>query len=134
MQIMVCGSIGYGGAEEIRHLYSFLRNEGFDTIDHMDNQGMDYSNINDFRDKKDLSARIVLHDLENIKRAEVLVVLANKPSYGAAIEMFIGKSSAKRVILFAKDRVPTPWPINFSDDVVKSEEELVKVLHKLEQR
>ena len=84
---MVCGSIGYGGAEEIRHLYSFLRNEGFDTIDHMVNQGMDYSNINDFRDEKDLSARIVLHDLENIKRAEVLVVLANKPSYGAAIDL-----------------------------------------------
>jgi hypothetical protein len=48
--------------------------------------------------------------------------------------MFVGKTSAKRVILFAKDSVPTPWPINFSDDVVKSEEELVKVLHKLEQR
>jgi hypothetical protein len=68
---MVCGSIGYGGAKEIRQLYSFLRNEGFHTVDHIDNEGMDYSNINDFRDKKDLSARIVFHDLEYIKRAEV---------------------------------------------------------------
>ena len=134
MQIMVCGSIGYGGVEEIKHLYSFLYKEGFKTVDHLVEKGMDYSGINDFRDKKDLSSKIVNHDLEYVKKADVLVVLANKPSHGTAIEMFVAKSSGKKIILFAKDPVPTPWPVNFSDDICTSDEELIKLLRKLEQR
>ena len=62
-----------------------------------------------------------------------MVVLANRPSYGEAIEMFIAKSSGKRVVLLAKDPVPTPWPVNFSDDITTTKEELFKLLHKLEQ-
>ena len=68
MKIMVCGSIGYGGIHEIRQMYSFLGNEGFDIIDHLVSRGMDYSDIEDFRDKKDLSHKIVDHDLEFIKK------------------------------------------------------------------
>jgi hypothetical protein len=62
-----------------------------------------------------------------------LVVLANRPSYGTAIEMFIAKSSGKRVVLLAKNPVPTPWPVSFADDITTSEEELFKLLHRLEQ-
>jgi nucleoside 2-deoxyribosyltransferase len=132
MQIMVCGSIGYGGIYEIRQLYSFLRKEGFDIVDHLVSKGMDYSDIKDFRDKKDLSHQIVNHDLEFVKKSDVLVVLSNKPSYGTGIEMFVAKSSGKRVILFAKEAVPTPWPVNFSDDIVTSEQALIKSLRQLE--
>ena len=134
MQIMVCGSIGYGGIDEIRGLYSFLHTRGFKTVDHLVEKGMDYSDISDFRDKKELSRQIVNHDLEYVKKADVLVVLANRPSMGTAIEMFVAKSSGKIIILFAKDPVPTPWPVNFSDEIVTSQEELLKLLHKLEQR
>ena len=133
MQIMVSGSIGYGGIDEIGWLYSFLLKEGFCIVDHLVSKGADYSDIKDFRDKKDLSHQIVNHDLEYVKKADVLVVLANRPSYGTAIEMFIAKSVGKRVILLAKDPVPTPWPINFADDITTSEEELIKLLHSLEQ-
>jgi hypothetical protein len=133
MKIMVCASIGYGGIDYIREMHLFLRKEGFDIIDHIMNKGMDYSDINDFRDNKDLSHRIVTNDLEFIHKTDVLVVLANKPSYGAGIEMFIAKNSGKQVILFAKAPVPTPWPITFSDDIVKSEQELIKSLRELEQ-
>ena len=113
-------------------LYSFLRKEGFDIVDHLVSKGMDYSDIKDFRDKKDLSYQIVSHDLEFVKKSDVLVVLSNKPSYGTGIEMFIAKSSGKRVILFAKEAVPTPWPVNFSDDIVTSEQALIKSLRQLE--
>jgi hypothetical protein len=133
MQIMVSGSIGYGGIDEIGRLYSFLLKEGFDIVDHLVSKDADYSDIKDFRDKKDLSHQIVNHDLEYVKKADVLVVLGNRPSYGAAIEMFIAKSSGKRVVLLAKNPVPTPWPVNFSDDIVTTKEELFKLLHKLEQ-
>lgn len=134
MKIMVCGSIGYGGIHDIRQLYSFLRKEGFDTVDQIMSKGKDYSQINDFRNKKALSHQIVTNDLEFINKTDVLVVLADKPSYGTGIEMFIAKNSGKPVILFAKSPLPTPWPINFSDYIVKSEEELIKSLHDLEQR
>jgi hypothetical protein len=133
MQIMVCGSIGYGGIDEIERLYSFLLKEGFDIVDHLVSKGADYSDIKDFRDKKELSHQIVNHDLEYVKKADVLVVLGNRPSYGAAIEMLIAKSSGKRVVLLAKDPLPTPWPVNFADDITTSEEELFKLLHNLEQ-
>jgi hypothetical protein len=72
--------------------------------------------------------------LEYVRKADVLVVLANRPSVGTAIEMFVAKNSGKMVILFAKDPIPTPLPVNFSDDIVTSQEELLKLLHKLELR
>lgn len=129
MKIMVCGSIGYGGIDEIRQLYLFLVKEGFDIVDHIVSKGMDYSNIKDFRNMKDLSDQIVAYDLEFINKSDVLVVLVNKPSYGTGIEMYVAKNSGKRIILFAKEPVPTPWPVHFSDVVVTSERELIKSLY-----
>lgn len=131
MKIMVCGSIGYGGIDEIRQLYLFLVKEGFDIVDHIVSKGMDYSNTKDFRNMKDLSDQIVASDLEFINKSDVLVVLANKPSYGTGIEMYVAKNTGKRIILFAKDPVPTPWPVHFSDEVVTSEQELIKSLCEL---
>ena len=125
---MVCGSIGYGGIDNIRRIYTFLDTEGFDIVDHIVGKGMDYSGIKDFRNKKELSRQIVNHDLEYVKKADVLVVLASMPSYGAAIEMFVAKNSGKKIVLLAKDPVPTPWSINFSDYVVTTVEELIKLL------
>jgi hypothetical protein len=125
---MVCGSIGYGGIDDVRRFYTLLDTEGFDIVDHIVGKGMDYSDIKDFRNKKELSRQIVNHDLEYVKKADVLVVLASMPSYGAAIEMFVAKNSGKKIILLAKDPVPTPWSINFSDYVVTTEEELIKLL------
>ncbi|PWU79876.1 MAG: hypothetical protein DLM72_15065 [Candidatus Nitrosopolaris wilkensis] len=128
MLIMVCGSIGYGGIDDIRRIYTFLDTKGFDIVDHIVGKGKDYSDIKDFRNKKELSQQIVNHDLEYVKKADVLVVLASMPSYGAAIEMFVAKNSGKKIILLAKDPVPTPWSINFSDYVVTTVEELIKLL------
>ena len=44
---MVCGSIGYGGINEIKNMYTFLVNHGFSIIDHIVHKGMDYSHITD---------------------------------------------------------------------------------------
>lgn len=48
---MVCGSIGYGGIEKIRKLYTVLTEKGFNAINHLLEKGMDYSHTYDFRDK-----------------------------------------------------------------------------------
>jgi nucleoside 2-deoxyribosyltransferase len=133
---MVCGSIGYSrrGAHDIEDMYTFLQSKGFSIVDHMvrKEEGMDYSDIMDFRDKPDLSRKIVEYDLEYVKKADVIVAIANEPSYGTAIEVFFAKKSGKKVILLAKDPVPTPWPINFSDYIVKDEDQLIELLHQLQ--
>lgn len=131
MQIMVCGSIGYGGAIEIKKMYSLLKKEGFTILNHIISKGMDYSHIKDFRYKKELSGKIVGHDLEYVNKADVVVVLANKASYGTAIEMFIARQSKKRIILFANNAIPTPWPVHFSDYIVTSEEALLRLLREI---
>ena len=131
---MVCGSIGYGGIEKIRGLYTVLKEKGFDTINHLLEKDMDYSHINDFRDKRKLSQAIVEHDLDCIDNADVLVVILNSPSYGTAMEMLIAKGKGKKIVLLAKDSVPTPWPIHFSDFIVRDEQELFQLLHKFRQQ
>lgn len=129
---MVCGSIGYSGIGDIRNLYTLLEREGFSVVNHLMDKGMDYSHIQDFRDKKDLANKIVSHDLDYIRKSDVIAVIANSPSYGTAIEMFVAKNLAKKIVLMAKEPVPTPWPIYYSDYVVRSEAELVNLLYDLE--
>ena len=70
--------------------------------------------------------------MEYVKESDVLVILANRPSFGTAIEMFVAKNSKKPVIVFAKESIPTPWPINFSDYIVTAEEELITLLRQLD--
>ncbi|HZA06947.1 MAG TPA: hypothetical protein VE619_04510 [Nitrososphaeraceae archaeon] len=72
---MVCGSIGYGGINEIKNMYTFLANHGFSIVDHIVHKGMDYSYITDFRDKQDLSSKIVKHDLKYIESSDVVIVI-----------------------------------------------------------
>jgi hypothetical protein len=81
-------------------------------VDHLKSKGTGYSDIKDFRDKKEMCSRIVEHDLEYIKKADILEVSANGPSYGKAIELFVAKNSSKKVILLVRDPVSRLWPLN----------------------
>ncbi len=128
---MVCGSIGYGGVDKIREFYKKIKQEGFEIVNHVEEQNMDYSHIQDFRNEKELCAKIVNHDLEYVKKADVLVVIVKKPSYGTAIEMYVAKSTGKKIILFAPESVPTPWPLFFSDFIITNELDLFKTLKSL---
>jgi nucleoside 2-deoxyribosyltransferase len=129
---MICGSIGYGGLWYIEDLYSFLCSKGFDVVNHIMDRRMNYSAIKDFRRRKRLSGKIVEHDLNYVRQADVLVVIADRPSYGTAIEVFIAKKYGKKIILLAKDPIPTPWLVNFSDYILTSQDGLVRLLHRLE--
>jgi hypothetical protein len=131
---MVCGSIGYSGKiDDIGDMCLFLKSKGFSIVNNsVHNEKMNYSGITDFRNKENLSRQIVKHDLRYIRKTDVVVVIGNGPSYGAGIEMFVAKMAGKKVILFARDPIPTPWPINFSDYRVKNEDALIELLHKLQ--
>jgi len=95
---------------------------------------MDYSDIKDFRDKRELAEKIVKHDLEFVKKGDVIVAVSNGPSYGTAIEMYVAKRLGKRVILYSEEEVPTPWPIAFSDITVHDLDSLVSSLKKFEKQ
>jgi len=128
MQIIVCGSVGFGGIEDIIEIQNLLRKNGFQVINQFTEKKMNYAHIDDFRDEKELSQEIVKHDLEHIKKSDVIVVLAERPSFGTAIEMYFAKNEKKKIYLLATEKIPTPWPIFFADFVVKTKENLIKLL------
>ena len=130
MKVFVCGSIGYGHKEEIRRIQEILRKEGFDVLDQFEH---DYSHINDFRDKPDLCAKIVRRDLELCDKADVIVLIAKHPSFGAMAEVVISAMKGKPVVAFCPEEVKSPWPIHFASTVVKSEGELIRALRSLEE-
>jgi len=123
---MICGPIGGKGVSEIRRLQSFLKEEGFDIIDQIFYD--DYSQIEDFRDKKDLAKNIIKHDLELIEESDTVVAFFDRPSYGVAIEMYVAKQMGKKVVFMSKRRVPSPWPIALSDVIVYDEKQLISIL------
>lgn len=133
LSVIVLGSIGYGGIEDIRDMYDFLDRKGFDVIRHVEENGMDYSHVTDFRYEKDLSKKIVQHDLDHVRKADVVIRVHNgRASEGSAIEMCVAKSEGRKVVMLAKRPVPTPWPVHHCDHVVKTKDGLVKTLRRIE--
>lgn len=130
--VVVCGSIGYGGLDRIRNVQSFLKSKGFQVLDHISEKNMDYSEISDFRDKQQLAKRIVKHDLNFIKKSDLVVVISNGPSYGTAIEMYFAYQLGKPVIFYSEKLVPTPWPVAFSNSITSNLEDLASKLKEYE--
>ena len=130
MKVIVCGPVAYGNIQRIKELQSFLRQNGFKVVDHFQ-RGMDYSDVKDFRDKRELAVSIVKNDLYNIKNCDVMVAICDQPSFGTAVEIYYAKKLGKKIVVFSEKSVASPWPIAFSDYIVKSSEELVKVLSEI---
>ncbi|MCP8312825.1 MAG: nucleoside 2-deoxyribosyltransferase [archaeon] len=128
-KIIVCGAIANREISRIRRIQSLLKEKGFHVIDQISDE--DYSKIKDFRDKKGLAEEITKHDLDFIKKSDVLVALIDRPSYGVAVEIYFAKMMGKKVITMSKGKVPSPWPISFSDRIINDEEQLVSVLREL---
>jgi nucleoside 2-deoxyribosyltransferase len=130
MKIMVCGSIGYGGIEELKALQDELVENGFEVVDHLDDS-MDYSHVQDFRDRPDLSESIVNHDFGCVNEADVIVALIGKPSYGTAMEVFRAQQLGKTIFSYCPEPVSSPWPLHFSDEVFLEKEALLEELHRV---
>jgi len=131
MKVIVCGSVGYGGAEEIRRLQSLLRERGYEVLDQLK---LDYSGVEDFRDKRELWGEIVRSDLEFCDEADVIVLIAHRPSFGAMAEVVISAMKGKPVVAFCPKAVRSPWPLYFSTAIAKDEDELLRALETLKDR
>lgn len=130
MKIMVCGSIGYGGIGELRALQDELVENRFDVMDHLDDS-MDYSHIEDFRERPELCESIVGHDFGCVDEADVIVALIGNPSYGTAMEVFRAQQLGKTIFSYCPEPVASPWPIHFSDAVFTEKEPLYDKLHQV---
>ncbi len=124
MKVIVCGSIGYGGIEEIKEIQDYLREKGFEVLDQLELT----IDLDDFRDKKELWSEIVKRDIEYCEKADVIVFLVKYPSFGAMAEVVISAMKGKKVIAYCPDKVKSPWPLYFSTCVAKSKEELIRLL------
>lgn len=129
-KVIVCGAIANKGISKIRKIQTFLKEKGFHVIDQISNK--DYSKIKDFRGKKNLAEEIVRQDLDFIKESDVVVALIDRPSFGVAMEIYFAKIMGKRIVIMSKKRVPSPWPIAFSDQIIHNEEQLVLALKELQ--
>lgn len=80
-----------------------LREEGIEVLDRFTDKDMDmdYS-------ETEVADRIVKRHLGLVRESDVIVVVLNGPSYGAAMEVCVGKQLGKRIILFCEHEVPTP--------------------------
>ncbi len=130
MQIMVCGPVGGVGTGRITEMRRFLEENGFQTVKQFVKGKSDYSRMNDFRKRKKLAKKIIAHDLQVIKKSDVLIVFP-EPSFGASIEMYIAKVLKKKIILFSNKPIPSPWPIGFSDITVTNKKDLINHLQKI---
>jgi len=133
MEIIVCGSVSYGGLEIIQDLHNLLKTKGFITYNHISEEGMDYSYIKDFKNHQDIALKIVTHDIKSIQKTDVVVTVLNGPSYGAAIEMNTAKQSGIPVISLCENGIPTPFIIYLSDYIVSSRDDLINLLNQIKE-
>ena len=129
MKVLVVGSVGYGGLGEIRELQKVLESNGFEVLNQFK---LDYSYVNDFRGEEDVSESIIQHDLKICDEADVIILLASRPSFGAMSETIISALKGKHIVVFAPKPLKSPWPLKFANFVAKSVEELIKYLRNLD--
>jgi nucleoside 2-deoxyribosyltransferase len=64
----------------------------------------------DFRGREDeVADELVDADKEEIEQCDVLLVNANQPGWGTAMEVFYAKSLGKQVIAFSNAESISPW-------------------------
>ncbi len=129
---MVCGPLGSGGVGKIMNMIKFLEENGFEPVKQIVKGKSDYSKIRDFRKRRKLARKIIIHDLQFVKKSDVLIVLP-EPSFGASIEMYVAKSLKKKIILFSNRPVPTPWPVGYSDLIITNKKDLLNYLQKIKE-
>ncbi len=129
MKIMVIGSLASKeDFDNIKHMQKKISELGFQIIDQLD---IDYREIINFYGEKDLAKSIIMHDLSKLMNSDVVVVLGDTPSWGTSMEILFSRLFGKRVILFAKENIRSPWTVYFSDDIVRDEVELFESLRSL---
>lgn len=130
MKIYVAGSFATRkGVKKVRELQNTLRKAGFEVLNQL--KAFDYTRIDDFKAEVELSKRIIENDLSLLEQADVIVALADKPSFGIGAEIFYAKRILKKkIVAIVTKPAKSPWIVSHADEVLEtySAEDLIKIL------
>lgn len=130
MKIYVAGSFATPkGVKKVRELQNTLRKAGFEVLNQL--EAFDYTRIEDFRAEVESGKRIIENDLGLLEQADVIVALADEPSFGIGAEVFYAKQILKkRIIAIVTKPAKSPWIVSQADVILEkySLKEITKIL------
>ena len=130
MKIYVAGSFTTRkGVKKVLELQNALRKAGFEVLNQL--EAFDYTRIEDFRAEVELGRRIIENDISLLKQADVIVALADEPSFGISAEVFYGKHILKKkIIVIVTKPAKSPWIVSHANVILEtySADDLIKVL------
>lgn len=120
MKVYVAGSfITIKDIQRVVDLQNALRKEGLNVLNQL--EPFKWDKLYDFRNELDLARRIIKYDLSLLKKADVIVALANKPSFGTGAEVIYAKRVLrKKVVAIVTKPMRSPWILIHADVVVDS--------------
>ncbi len=130
MKIYVAGSFTTSkGVKKVLELQNILGKAGFEVLNQL--EAFDYTVVEDFRAEVELGKRIVENDLDLLEQVDVIVALADEPSFGIGAEVFYAKQILKKTIIAIVTKpAKSPWVISNANVILEtySVEELIQVL------
>ena len=126
LRIYLAGPV-FSTSEEDQKWRQYVKKEikakGFEVIDPLE--------LRDFRGlEEEKMVEIVEKDL---KKSDILLIYALKPSWGTAMEIVYAYLQSKQIITVAPEKEISPWLQYHSDILVSSFDELLQVLEKIKQ-
>lgn len=82
----------------------------------------------DYRGKElddNVAVDIVTYDLEDIDASDIVLVLAQVPSWGTAMEMFYAAGAFKKIVCIYGGSSPSPWLMAHSHVILSSVDEAI---------
>ena len=129
MKIYVAGSFATRkGVRRVLDLQDALRKAGFEVLNQL--EAFDYTGIEDFRVEVELGKRIIEKDLGLLEQADLIVALADEPSFGIGAEVFYAKQILKKkIVAIVTEPARSPWIVSHADAIL--EEYSLKKLAKM---
>lgn len=131
MRCYVAGSFNtINDIEKVLKVQEGLRRAGVEVLNQL--EPFDYRRLYNFIDERELAERIVKHDLSLLEKTDVVIALADRPSFGTGAEVFYSKRVlGKKVIAVVSQPARSPWIVIHADIVVRSVEEAISAVKRL---
>lgn len=113
-------------------LSELLKRYGYVVIDPWQREKILYKATEDRWWEKVPPPEFIRRDLEDIERCDVLVAYLPMLSAGTCMELFYAKLKGKKTVTICQIENPSPWILAHSDILLRSIEELEKLLKERE--
>lgn len=129
LRIYLAGPV-FNTSDEDQKWRQYIKKEilakGFEVIDPLE--------LRDYRGlEEEKMVEIVEKDLKDLKKSDILLIYAPKPSWGTAMEIVYAYLQSKQIITVAPEKEISPWLKYHTDILVSSFKELLEVLEKIKQ-